>query len=72
MKLVELTDEAHRAVRAEATSPFRQTARRLPNGNWAVPLSEDVVDALERARLPGETASDAVLRAVAINKGRIC
>ena len=49
MKLLELTDEACRAIRAEAILPFRKTGHRLPNGNWAVPLDDDVVEAIGRA-----------------------
>lgn len=55
-----------------AILPFRQTGRRLPNGNWSVPLSDDVIEAIGRAKLPGETASDTVLRMIAANKGRVC
>ena len=41
---------------------IRQTAIRLPDGRWTIPVDDEVFDRIDAARLPGETDDDTVSR----------
>ena len=62
---VTISADAHAAIRSMAELPFRDTARRNPNGTYTVPLSADVIARLLARRYPGETISDTIIRAAA-------
>ena len=68
MKTLYLNDEAMAAIRSMAESAFKQTAVRMPNGVWAVPVDEDVAVCLENVRWPFESDSHAIVRMVAFAK----
>jgi hypothetical protein len=65
---LEITAEAHASIRGAAMSdrPFQQTAQRLFNGNYLVPLSADTIDRLRKFALVGESISDTIIRLVAV------
>jgi len=71
MPKIILTEEAHRAVRAETIGDFRDTSRVLPDGTREVPVSDDVAARVEAVRLPGETVSDTILRTIALSRRRV-
>lgn len=68
---VTISDEAHQAVRefAAVGVQFVETGERQPDGTWVVPLSKDVIDALNAHRFPGESDSDVILRTIAVKRG---
>lgn len=68
---VTLTDEAHRAIAAAALpgKTMVETGKRQADGTWSVPLSADVVHALEARRGDGESYSEVILRTIATNRG---
>lgn len=62
MTIINITDEAHRAIRSRAEGEFTQTGTRRADGSWDVPLAEDVIERIESVQLQGETLSDVILR----------
>lgn len=68
MKLVNITAEAQAAVRSASDAPggFRETATRLPDGTYDVPLSDEVFERVTAAQFQGESFSDALVRIVAL------
>ena len=64
MTKVEITQRARDLVRSRAEHDFHDNAVKLPNGMWQVDLSQDVLGALYRMKVDGETLSDTIERAV--------
>jgi hypothetical protein len=62
---IEITEEC-RALIECATEPFRQTGRRLPNGNWQIPIDAATRQRLEKLRRQGESISDCIIRIIII------
>lgn len=65
MPIINISEEAHRAIRAAAQHDFNETGRRLPDGTWDVPVKEETLAAMQRVAFPGESLSDAIIRAMA-------
>jgi hypothetical protein len=63
MQHIEITEEC-RALIASTVEP--PAARRLPNGNWQVPVNEVTWERLQQLRLQGETISDCIIRIMII------
>jgi hypothetical protein len=40
------------------------TGRRLPNGNWQIPIDAETWQRLEKLRLQGESISDCIIRVI--------
>ena len=55
MKTVRISDATNRAIIDAAIYPFHSTATRLPDGNWLVPVDDEVYQRIEDNRLPGES-----------------
>jgi hypothetical protein len=62
---IEITEEC-RVLIEGATEPFRQTGRRLPNGNWRIPIDGATRQRLEKLRRQGESISDCIIRVIII------
>lgn len=69
MKTIRLKEAAHRAIIDLALLPFEETGRRQPNGDRLVPLPDETFERFERARLPGESDDDLVMRLVRLYRG---
>ena len=69
MKTIKISDATNRAIADAAIYPFHSTAKRLPDGDWLVPVDEEVYQKIEANRLPGETDDDVVLRALHVHSG---
>jgi hypothetical protein len=69
MPEIEITDEC-RVLIEGATEPLRETARRLPNGNWQIPIDAATRQRLERLRRQGESISDCIIRVIIIGLHR--
>jgi hypothetical protein len=66
-----LTPEANAALRA-ASDPLRrfvETAVRLGDGNYSVPVDAETLARLNAIRLPGETDSDIAVRLTRAHRG---
>jgi hypothetical protein len=64
MPRVIITDPVMVMLR-QLTAPgyaFRQTAELLPDGRWSVEVDEDVVEAIDRLRKPGEDDDTVIFR----------
>ncbi|MDO8360975.1 MAG: hypothetical protein Q7T08_13200 [Devosia sp.] len=48
----------------------RQTATRLPDGRWTIPVDDEVFEHIGAARLPGETDDDVASRLVRAAVGK--
>lgn len=72
MPTVTITDEAVRALQANARGEFKETGHRNADGTWDVPLTDDTIERLEDRRHPQETISDTIIRiaAYATSSGR--
>jgi hypothetical protein len=64
---IEITEEC-RVLIEGATEPFRQTGRRLPNGNWQIPIDAATRQWLEKLRRQGESISDCIIRIIIISE----
>lgn len=64
MPTIVVTAEVQALIRSQARAdiPFRETAVRLPNGNYSVPVRTEVFEKLNEVRLAGESHSDCLLR----------
>jgi hypothetical protein len=62
-----ITAKAHNVIRSAALTdrPFQETATRLPDGTYSVPLQVSTVDAIMRCMFLGESISDAIVRLLA-------
>lgn len=65
MPIVNISEEAHRAIRAAAQHDFNETGLRCPDGTWDIPVQEETLAKMQRAAFPGETLSDTIIRAMA-------
>ena len=61
---IEINEECRALIAAEF--PFKQTGRRLPNGNWQMPVDAETWKWLQKVRLHGESMSDCVIRVIII------
>ena len=61
---IEINEECRALIAAEF--PFEQTGRRLPNGNWQMPVDAETWKWLQKVRLHGESMSDCVIRVIII------
>ncbi|MFH0299752.1 hypothetical protein AAFX91_21465 [Bradyrhizobium sp. 31Argb] len=59
MPNIEITEECRALIESAAGAP---TGRRLPNGNWLIPVNEATLAGLQQVRLRGETISDCIIR----------
>ena len=64
---IEITEEC-RVLIEGAAEPFRQTGRRLPNGNWQIPIDAATRQRLEKLRRQGESISDCIIRVIIITQ----
>src|SRR4051794_18911733 len=60
MPEIEITEEC-RVLIEGATEPFRRTGRRLPNGNWQIPIDAATRQWLEKLGRQGEAISSSSL-----------
>ena len=67
-----VSDETKHLIDAQVQRGYalRQTATRLPNGRWTIPVDDEVFDHIDGARLPGETDDDAVSRLLRVATGK--
>lgn len=70
MKTIKVSETTYRAIAEAATLPFRSTGKRLPDGNWLVPLEDDTFERIQDLRLSGETDDDALQRLIHFYFGR--
>ena len=70
VKTIRISDATNRAIIDAAIYPFHSTATRLPDGDWLVPVDDEVNQQIENNRLPGETDDDVILRVLHVNSGR--
>ena len=64
MKIITVSDETKQLIDPQVQSGYdlRQTATRLPDGRWTIPVDDEVLEHIDVARLPGETDDDTVSR----------
>lgn len=62
MKTIILGDATYRGLGDAAILPMRQTGTRRPDGDWSVPVDDEVHERLMQAKLPGESDDDTVAR----------
>jgi hypothetical protein len=63
MPTLRLSREARAAIRAEARSPFYDTAKNVaPDGSADVPFEQETIDRLDLLRFEGESYSDLLIR----------
>jgi hypothetical protein len=61
---IEITDECRALIAAEFT--LEESGRRLPNGNWQLPVDAETLRRLQRARRRGESISDCIIRIIIV------
>ncbi len=70
VKTIKISDATNRAIADAAIYPFHSTAKRLPDGDWVVPVDDEVYQRIEDNRLPGESDDDVILRVLHVHSGR--
>lgn len=61
---IEITDECRALIAAEF--PVEESGRRLPNGNWQVPVDAETLKRLQKVRRHGESVSDCIIRIIIV------
>jgi hypothetical protein len=61
---IEITEECRALIAAEF--PFEETVRRLPSGNWQMPVDVETWRRLVNLRRDGESISDCIIRIIII------
>ena len=64
MKIITVSDETKHLIDAQVQPGYdlRQTAARLRDGRWTIPVDDEVFEHIDTVRLPGETDDDTVSR----------
>jgi hypothetical protein len=72
MSTIDITEQAMAAIRANVTPGhgFHQTATRLANGMWRVPVNDDTLERIQEHQLPGESVSETIYRILATRNGK--
>jgi hypothetical protein len=63
---IEITEECRALIAAEF--PFDEPWRRLPNGNWQLPIDAETSQRLQKVRRHGETISDCIIRVIIVTR----
>ena len=73
MKIITVSDETTHLIDAQVQPGYdlRQTATRLPDGRWTIPVDDEVFNHVHAARLPGETDNDVVSRLLRLAIGKM-
>ena len=61
---IEISEECRALIAVEFE--IDETARRLPNGNWQIPIDEETWRRLQKLRLRGESISECIIRVMII------
>jgi hypothetical protein len=61
---IEITEECRALIAAEF--PLEESGRRLPNGNWQLPVDPETMRRLQKVRLHGESISDCIIRIIIV------
>lgn len=69
MPKIVITDQTHRLIQAAAERPFKNTAKRLPDGRWEVPIEQSTLERINEVRLAGETIDGVLERIIHTQKG---
>jgi hypothetical protein len=71
MPTINISPEAHRAIRSEADlrREFLDLSRPSGRGLVSIDIDQEVADRLAGAALAGETASETIIRLVAFKRG---
>lgn len=70
MKTIKVSETTYRAIAEAAILPFRSTAKRMTDGDWLIPVEDDVHERLQDERLPGENDDDTIQRMIHVYFGR--
>jgi len=63
---IEITEECRALITVEFS--IDQVARRLPNGNWQIPIDDETWRRLQRVRLHGESISECIIRVIIVGQ----
>jgi hypothetical protein len=63
---IEISEECRALIEVEFD--IVETARRLPNGNWQIPIDEETWRRLQKMQLRGESISECIVRVIIITQ----
>ncbi len=66
---IRVSEATYQAIADLAGFAFRSTGTREDDGNWLVPISDELWDRLQQARLPGESDDDTLMRLIRSSRG---
>jgi hypothetical protein len=66
MPVIEISEECRALIEVEFD--IVETARRLPNGNWQIPIDEETWRRLQKMQLRGESISECIVRVIIITQ----
>lgn len=72
MKIITVSDETKRLIDEQALPGYaiRQTATRLSDGAWSIPVDDELFQHIDSARLRDETDDDTVGRLLRLAVGQ--
>ncbi len=69
MKTIRVSDATYQAIADLAGFSFRSTGTHVGDGDWLVPISDELWHRLQQARVPGESDDDTLMRLIRISRG---
>ncbi len=69
MKTIRVSDATYQAIADLAGFSFRSTGTHVGDGDWLVPISDELWHRLQQARLPGERDDDTLMRLIRSSRG---
>jgi len=70
MPNITVTKQCHDLIQANARLPFKDTATRLPSGNFSIPLNQNTYERILEQKFNGESLSDALIRILSTQNGK--
>lgn len=67
---VYINNECFELVQRNAAIPFENNGTKLPDGNWKIPVSQEIVDRLSKHQMKDETLSDSIFRILSTQLGK--
>lgn len=62
MPWITVSARTYELIARKAIFPFVSTGRQLGNGDWEVPVDQEVYDKIEELRQEGETVDDVITK----------
>lgn len=69
MPHIRVNDDVYRLIRRLAQAEIPEAGRRLADGDWEIPVADDMYELIDTARLPGESFGACITRLITPRMG---